>query len=148
MKTRRPLIVLSIDDEAGCQLAVSRFMSRIGGHTVEVAADGREGLRKAAAIRPDVILLDLSMPDMNGLDVLIALASTPETRTIPVIIVSGMEATEEQRDLMKRCKNFVFMVQKPASLNDLMMKVETLAGQGIAMSGTSYPTVTDYPDPA
>jgi two-component system, cell cycle response regulator DivK len=68
------------------------------GFRVETAADGREGLRKAHAMRPDVIILDLSMPLIDGWTLCRALKGNPRTRRIPVIALSGFaDANSRQR---------------------------------------------------
>jgi len=70
------------------------------GHAVQVAADPEEGLRSLIDTPPDLILLDLDLPYLNGLEVLQALRSDPASQKIPVIIVTG-NADEEVND---RCR--------------------------------------------
>jgi DNA-binding response OmpR family regulator len=83
---RRPKI-LCIDDEEG----IRRFVQEALAEQCEVcvAADGPDGLRQARWWRPDLILLDLRLPGLNGLTVLARLKAHEETSAIPVIIVSG-----------------------------------------------------------
>jgi len=57
---------------------------------VELANDGIEGLEKARALKPDVVLLDVMMPKMNGLEMLEKLKSDPEIKNIPVIMLSNI----------------------------------------------------------
>ncbi len=59
------------------------------GHTVKIAGDAEEGLRCIPESTPDLILLDLDLPNLSGFDVLEALRSDPASRKIPVIIVTG-----------------------------------------------------------
>jgi CheY-like chemotaxis protein len=58
---------------------------------VLMASNGREGLEKASSAKPDVILLDVMMPELNGLEVLENLKSQPETKNIPVIMLTNMD---------------------------------------------------------
>src|SRR5262249_45343114 len=62
-------------------------------YTISEAATGEEGLRLAAASRPDVILLDLGLPDLDGGDVMTRLAINPATARIPVVVVSSRPAS-------------------------------------------------------
>jgi two-component system OmpR family response regulator len=70
-------------------------LSRVGGMTVIVAAGGVEGVRKAQDERPDVILLDMMMPTMDGLETLSALRSQPATATTPVIFLTAKAVGNE-----------------------------------------------------
>ena len=70
------------------------------GYAVQVAADPEEGLRSLIDTPPDLILLDLDLPYLNGFEVLEALRSDPASQKIPVIIVTG-NADEEVND---RCR--------------------------------------------
>ena len=65
-------------------------MLKRNGFTVTAAADGEEALRLAREIKPDLMLLDLIMPKMQGFDVLAALKAEPGTAPIPVIVLSNL----------------------------------------------------------
>ncbi|HEX9050798.1 MAG TPA: response regulator [Anaeromyxobacter sp.] len=69
------------------------------GWTVEVAEDGIAGLGRVPAARPDVILLDLRMPHLDGVGLLEMLRSTEIGRTIPVVLVTGADVGAEARAL-------------------------------------------------
>jgi signal transduction histidine kinase/CheY-like chemotaxis protein len=79
--------VLVIDDEPSVRDLMQRFLSKEGFRVV-TASGGEEGLRLARALRPDVITLDVMMPDMDGWAVLTALKANAETTDIPVIMVT------------------------------------------------------------
>ena len=64
---------------------------------VELASDGEEGLRLARSIRPDVILLDMMLPKLSGVDVLLSLKKSRATEKIPVIALSGLPRSNEAR---------------------------------------------------
>jgi DNA-binding NtrC family response regulator len=81
--------ILVIDDEETMREALKRLL---GGYTVVTAADGRSGLAAAASARPDLVLLDVHMPDMNGLAVLEKLAVL-EFKPL-VIMLTGDETVE------------------------------------------------------
>jgi len=82
------LNILIIDDEWTIQLALQARLSAHG-FSVQLAGDGPSGILAAERHRPDVILLDLRMPDMDGFEVLRRLRSAPETSSIPVIILTA-----------------------------------------------------------
>ena len=67
------------------------------GYQVEQAGDGEEGLRLALSARPDVILLDMLLPKLGGVEVLLALKADRATATIPVIALSGLPMSNEAR---------------------------------------------------
>ncbi len=79
--------VLVIEDEEGVRNFVKKALA--DAFDVALAADGQEGLNQARWGGPDLILLDLRMPGMDGLTVLAKLKAHPQTSAIPVVIVSG-----------------------------------------------------------
>lgn len=81
--------VLVIDDTPDCREPVARLL-RYTGHPTATAASGPEALAYLAAHRPDVILLDLMMPEMDGVSFLRILRSNPQWRDLPVIILSAL----------------------------------------------------------
>jgi len=92
------LKVLIIDDEEDTRSIASMSLGLLGGHEVVEAGSGQEGLVKEAAETPDVILLDLLMPGMDGAETLTNLRKNPKTVEIPVIFltVKGMFAEFDQ----------------------------------------------------
>jgi signal transduction histidine kinase/CheY-like chemotaxis protein len=80
-------LVLVIDDEESQRDLMGRFLQRQG-FSVRTAVDGRAGLDLARSLAPRVILLDVMMPDVDGWAVLASLKSDPDTRDIPVVMVS------------------------------------------------------------
>jgi signal transduction histidine kinase len=84
--TARRLLV--IDDDEAARYVIRQFLA-VAGFGVEEASGGAEGLERIRAHPPDAVLLDLHMPGMDGYAVLEALAGDPETREIPVVIVTS-----------------------------------------------------------
>ncbi len=95
MPDRRHLTgrILVIDDNASNRDLLARHLERAG-HEVAEAASGHGALRLLEAEEVDLVLLDLVMPDMNGLEVLSRLKTDPHSRDIPVIMISGLHETE------------------------------------------------------
>ena len=81
-------LVLLIEDDDAIAEMYALDMSTVG-LRARFARDGGEGLDMAAKLEPDVICLDIGLPDMDGLDVLRALLADPATKEIPVIVVSN-----------------------------------------------------------
>ena len=87
--------ILIIDDDADIRLIARLSLSRVGGMKVIEATSGVEGVRKAQGERPDVILLDMMMPAMDGLETLSALRSQPATAMTPVIFLTAKAVGDE-----------------------------------------------------
>ncbi len=87
--------VLIIDDDAVIRLIARMSLGRVGGMDVVEAASGAEGVRKAQDEKPDVILLDMMMPAMDGSATLAALRSHPATAMTPVIFLTATTAETE-----------------------------------------------------
>jgi twitching motility two-component system response regulator PilH len=81
-------LILIVDDSPTEVFQMRRMLENHGFQT-EAAADGAEGLRKAREIRPDLILMDIVMPGVDGFRATRMLAADPATRAIPVIMVSS-----------------------------------------------------------
>jgi adenylate cyclase len=90
------LKILMIDDNVHLQIAFKKILTS-NGYDVELSGDGEEGLALARTIRPDVILLDMMLPKLSGPAVLHALKEDRETRSIPVIALSGLPSSNDAR---------------------------------------------------
>lgn len=133
MQTRR-LNILIIDDDPGCRKTAQRFFTLVGGHKVETAETGEEGIRKISETLPDIILLDMMLPDMDGMQVMARLSADPRTRFIPIILLTGMDIEASVREELERQPGFCFVEQKPARFSDLLLKMERLmAGKNTSL---------------
>ena len=81
-------ILIVDDDEMLVSMYKTKFLAE--GFEFETAIDGEEGLAKVAQNRPDLILLDILMPKVNGLDMLKKLKEDPEAKSIPVILLTNV----------------------------------------------------------
>jgi len=86
--------VLVVDDEGDSREFVSRFLLRMG-HRVSGAMDGRDALRKLLSDKPDVIVLDVRMPELDGVGLLEVLRSYLRFHELPVILLSAQARSEE-----------------------------------------------------
>lgn len=106
--------------------------NRLGraGYTLLVARDGAAGVAMAAAERPDLILMDLSLPVMDGWEATRQLKGAPETRNIPVIaLTSHAMVGEREKALAAGCDDFD---TKPVELPRLLEKIRALLPKGNA----------------
>ena len=95
-----PLTVLNVDDDEIYRYATSQILTHAGFKVLE-AATGAEALRLAQT-EPDVILLDVHLPDMSGFEVCRELKARPETASIPVIHLTSLAADETTREVARR----------------------------------------------
>lgn len=95
------LRVLTIDDEEGVRGILSKFLERAG-YRVETAAGGEEGIQKALANPPDLILLDVRMPGMDGIEVAERLRLLGPTMDIPIMMFTGSDLSDEERARISR----------------------------------------------
>lgn len=93
--------VLIVDDEERNRRLLEVFASSDGYRTL-IATNGKQGLLLAMKERPDVVLLDLMMPEMDGFEVARRLKAEPETAGIPVIVVSSLDDAAS-RGRMREC---------------------------------------------
>lgn len=94
--------ILAIDDEPQAHEVMKALLAELDCHYYQ-ALKGKLGITKAAEIKPDLILLDLMMPEMDGFEVLRRLAERPATKDIPVIIVTAkLLSTKEKEELQQR----------------------------------------------
>jgi CheY-like chemotaxis protein len=111
--------VLVVDDDLDIRCTIAQILREEGFHVRE-ARNGIEALAKVAEERPDLVLLDLMMPVMNGWQVLQVLRDTPEYRALPVVILSAVPPQDER---LQGCADYV---QKPVSFERLFRLVETV----------------------
>jgi signal transduction histidine kinase/CheY-like chemotaxis protein len=119
--------VLYIEDNLSNLRLLERVLDRRPGITLLSAMQGRRGLELARDHRPDLILLDLHLPDLSGRDVLAALRGEPSTRDIPVVILSA-DATERQieRLLAEGARHYL---TKPLDVQLLLTLLDDVLGK-------------------
>jgi putative two-component system response regulator len=115
--------ILIVDDESGARAALE-FLLRREGFEVRDAADGPSAIQECATFRPDLILLDIMMPGMNGFEVCRHIKATPETRLTPVVLVTGLTTTEDRiTGINAGADDFL---SKPIDLNELLARTRSL----------------------
>ena len=115
------VILIVEDDDFLRELAVKKF--KAAGHTVEFAVDGETAVPRAKELRPDAILLDIVLPGIDGFEVLRVLKEDPETKHIPVILLSNLGQHDEV-DRGKRLGADDFLIKAHYTLDEIIEKVE------------------------
>ncbi|HEY3483294.1 MAG TPA: response regulator [Streptomyces sp.] len=119
--------VLLAEDDRFLRKAAETALKRHG-FTVVAAVDGEEALRLARAAPPDLVLLDLIMPRMQGFEVLRALKADPATAPIPVVILSNLGQDGDMKQAMDAGAAGYF-VKANLSLQDLVKRVGELVAE-------------------
>jgi len=113
--------VLVVDDENNIRKSIE-FCLEQAGYSVVTAQDGLSGMQEALETNPDLILLDLILPKMNGYLVCEALKSEESTRLIPIVIMSAKAQEEDiQKAMMHGADDYII---KPFTPNELRIKVK------------------------
>lgn len=89
--------ILVVDDEDFFRVLISEILSDEG-YTVETAEDGETGIEAARALHPDLILLDMSMPNMTGFDVTRILKGEDGTKDIPIMAVTAADTSADMEE--------------------------------------------------
>ena len=117
-----PKILLVEDNEMNRDMLSRRLVKR--GYEVVVAVDGQEGVEKARAESPALVLMDMSLPVLDGWEATRALRADPATRSIPVIALTAHAmAGDREKAMAAGCDDFD---TKPIELDRLLGKIEAL----------------------
>jgi CheY-like chemotaxis protein len=119
--------VLIVDDEPDL---ITLLTDQVGmlGHEVAVARDGIEGIQSAMARRPDVVVTDVIMPNMDGPEMLQELRRRPETHDVPVIALTALTDARTQKRMASL--GVVGFLAKPYELRDLAAQITRATSSG------------------
>jgi CheY-like chemotaxis protein len=119
-----PKILLVEDNEMNRDMLSRRLQKR--GYEVSMAMDGRQGVEMARAGGFDLILMDMSLPEIDGWEATRQLRAVPETRTVPIIGLTAHAMSGDcEKALEAGCNDYD---TKPVELPRLLAKIETLLG--------------------
>ena len=113
----KPLVLL-VDDDEDSRFLYSHYLTSEAGYRVAEAADGQAGIDLASSLQPDVIIMDLTLPVMDGWEALRLLKGNERTRSIPVVALTGHSLREK--------KEFHAVLLKPCLPEALAAQVERL----------------------
>jgi len=92
-----PRRILVVDDNRGAAQVLAVLLRKFWGHTVETAHDGRAALETAARMCPEVVLLDIGLPGLDGFEVAAALRAAPTTRGALIVALTGYSREQDRR---------------------------------------------------
>ena len=102
---------------------------RADGYDLDIALDGAEGLAKVKSFKPDLVLCDIMMPKMNGLEVLEKMKADKDTKSIPVILLTNLGGSQDDIDRGLELGAVAYLVKSDYKPDEVVVKVkEILAG--------------------
>ncbi|MFH1134742.1 MAG: diguanylate cyclase [Pseudomonadota bacterium] len=133
-------LAMVIDDSATARFVLQKEMERLNFEVV-LAADGLEGLEMIRKVRPDIVLTDIEMPNMNGLELCSVLSADPSLREIPIVVISNVVSDSQIR--MGFGAGVITFLKKPIDGAELGMVVSHLMGKEAGLKQGSALVVED-----
>jgi len=118
--------ILFIEDESALQRTVGDVLTSAG-YTIIQALTGDDGVRLSATESPDLILLDIILPQKDGFEVLAKIRNIPEMKNIPVIVLTNLEGSEEVERALSLGAN-TYLVKLHYSLDEVLEKIKKALG--------------------
>jgi len=116
-------VILVVDDEEYIREMLN-LMLQLNGFQVEEAEDGKDALRILQSTKPDIIILDVMMPKMDGISLCKALRNTPETAKLPIIMLSGKTQMNAEKAGLEAGANLYMF--KPMKIMELIANIRLL----------------------
>ncbi len=111
-----PEQILLVDDDINTLGALAYILQRVG-YAVSKATSGKEALQKIKAERPGLVILDIMMPGMSGIDVCRAIRAAPDSERLPVLVLSALgDIRSTTEALMAGANNYLIKPVKPVEL--------------------------------
>jgi two-component system, cell cycle response regulator DivK len=119
--------ILVVEDNEALRDVLARILKRMG-YVPVLASHGKEGLEKAIAEKPNLIIMDIIMPVMDGWETARALRTNPDTKNIPILATTALSRPHELKACLDAgCNGYIV---KPFSVRNLQRKIKKLlAGQ-------------------
>ncbi len=117
--------ILSVEDDVDLQQLYAYALKKQGWETV-YAYDGKDGLEKAIALKPDLILLDMMLPGLNGVEVIERLKQREDTRTIPIIVMTAYPSDAQFLEDAVKALGAVEYLAKPVHIDELVKTIARL----------------------
>jgi CheY-like chemotaxis protein len=121
---QRPKVLMIDDNKEICRL-MKEYLEKTGKYEVTIFTDARMGIHYAQIEKPDVILLDLMMPDMDGTEAAEALLDNDTTRDIPIIFVTAAIKKDEAEDRLGQIHGHPILA-KPVTPMEVMNEIEKI----------------------
>jgi len=110
--------ILIVDDDL-VNLTILKSVISKAGYSVLTADNGKDALKTAKALSPDLVILDIMMPDIDGTEVATGLKQNPRTRRIPIIFLSSLISAEEERSNI----DLISYLSKPYNREKLLNEI-------------------------
>lgn len=117
--------ILIVDDDPVIRMLVTEYLAHYG-HSVEVVESGKLCLEKIEQKSPDILILDMLMPDMSGNEVLERLRADPRTANLPIIMLSADKRMAAQASNGAHADCYI---EKPFNIKDFLTAIESLQKQ-------------------
>lgn len=115
-----------VADDSNMMLQIAKMNLEKAGHAVVTAADGNEAVAKAQSEKPELILLDAEMPEMDGWEAAESISKNPATANIPILMCTGHDLTGEESELERvGAKGFITKPYQPAQM---LEKIKSVIG--------------------
>ena len=115
--------VLVVDDNESNWLLIGGILDAAGIGKLEFACDGIDGLAKVASFKPDIIILDIMMPNMDGLEFMGHMRNSTELGTVPILVQTALNSNEERNEIY--AAGATDMLTKPLNPGELITRVRT-----------------------
>ncbi len=119
--------ILLIEDDEFLRSLIGKKLSSEG-FSISMAVNGEDGFRKAGEVKPDMVLLDLILPVMDGFDVLSKLKGDEATKSIPVIVLSNLDQKEEIDKALK-LGAMDYIIKAQFTPDEIINKVKNILGK-------------------
>lgn len=124
----KPPVVLVVDDEAHF-LEIFSVKLRAAGLEVETASSGKEGIVKAKSLHPDLILMDVKMPEIDGVQAFLKIKADPGTESVPVLFLTNLgDPRQELKEINARMSKEMGAIGYVKKTDDLDYVVERVKG--------------------
>ena len=114
--------ILIVDDEAEASGLLQKLLERTGTYSVSVENDGTKAMERVAELKPDMVLLDIVMPHIDGTTIAASIRSHPQLQGTPVIFLTGI-VPKERSMVHKKLGRFPF-IAKPIDLDEVIASIE------------------------
>ena len=114
--------ILAVDDEEAFLKILKINLEKTGAYLVETMSDARDIIARVKAFKPDVILLDILMPQIDGIEVCVQLKDDAGTKPIPIITLSALDTENDRRKMYKQ--GVIDFLVKPIEKDELISRIE------------------------
>jgi len=152
MEKKSKYTLLIVDDEVSVLTMLNRILS--DEYEILTAKSGKEALRLAQEVLPDLILLDILLPDLDGYNIIVQLKSNADTTSIPVVFITGIDTEEdEEKSFLLGAADYIVKPFKTAAIRarvryhlDIVSQMRALEGIGLTDPLTGLPNRRSFED--